>query len=151
MFNFIFKSFFDLLFGTSLFLESHRLVFSLKDLLFTFQCTFSFNLRGVNESYFSIPFSCCQYFFKIFLKYFFALFLGQNKKLVFDVFFVLCFTFITNFLCVIFNILSVARYKKYLNTDVDFCQHFFWIFLKFFSKLFCFCFFTFISARYFLY
>ena len=102
--NFYFLIFFDLLFGTFLFLENHRLVFSLKDSIVYFSMYFFVCSLCVNETYFSIPFSYCQYFFKIFLKYFFISFLRQNKKLVIDVFFYFLFLLFTNSCVLFFNI-----------------------------------------------
>ena len=78
--NFYFLIFFWFTFWYIFISENHRLVFSLKDLLFTFQCTFLFCSLVVNETYFSIPFSYCQYFFKKYFKYFFVRFLGKIKN-----------------------------------------------------------------------
>ena len=99
-FNFLI--FFDLLFGTFLFLENHRLVYSLKDSIVYFSMYFFVCSLGVNETYFSIPFLYCQYFFKNILKIFFVSFLRQNKKLVVGVFTIVLLLLFTNFLCIIF-------------------------------------------------
>ena len=66
-----------------------------------FNVLFSCSL-GVNETYFSIPFSYCQDFFENIFKIFFTLFFRQNKKLVFDVFIIVLLLLFTNFLCIIF-------------------------------------------------
>ena len=45
-----------------------------------FSMYFLFCSLVVNETYFSIPFSYCQYFFKKYFKYFFVRFLGKIKN-----------------------------------------------------------------------
>ena len=102
--NFYFLIFFWFTFWYFFISKEYRLVFSLKDSIVYFSMYFFVCSLCVNETYFSIPFSYCQYFFKIFLKYFFISFLRQNKKLVIDVFFYFLFLLFTNSCVLFFNI-----------------------------------------------
>ena len=70
-FEFFLSSFlFHYLFGTFLFWNYRLVSFSLKVLLFTFQCTF-FSLFSIEDDlHYTIPFSFCQYFFLIIFYFF---------------------------------------------------------------------------------
>ena len=98
LFEFFLSSFlFHYLFGTFLFWNYRLVSFSLKVLLFTFQCTFFFLFSIEDDLHYTIPFSFCQYFFLI-IFYFFLPSFRQNKKLVILVFFLFFLSFfITNF------------------------------------------------------
>ena len=92
--NFNFLIFFWFTFWYFFISKEYRLVFSLKDSLFTFQCTFSFCCLCRTIGILTYLFLFVNTFLNFFQNYFLP-FLRQNKKLVIDVFcliFVLLFT-----------------------------------------------------------
>ena len=92
--NFNFLIFFWFTFWYFFISKEYRLVFSLKDSLFTFQCTFSFCCLCRTICILTYLFLFVNTFLNFFQNYFLP-FLRQNKKLVIDVFcliFVLLFT-----------------------------------------------------------
>ena len=137
LFEFFLSSFlFHYLFGTFLFWNYRLVSFSLKVLLFTFQCTL-FSLFSIEDDlHYTIPFSFCQYFFLI-IFYFFLPSFRQNKKLVILVFFLFFLSFfITNFFRFFFFFLLSARYFFILSHFVLSCQHFLIIFFFLFLPTF---------------
>ena len=95
---FRFISFFkNLLFGTTFRLKcNYRLVLSLKDLLFTFQCTFSFFMRTI------FIILCIFFFVNTFLKFLFCFcsLLGAKKLVMFT----------SNFILLCFNLLLIHMF-----------------------------------------
>ena len=127
--------FFIIFFGTFLFWNYRLVSFSLKVLLFTFQCTF-FSLFSIEDDlHYTIPFSFCQYFFLI-IFYFFLPSFRQNKKLVILVFFLFFLSFfITNFFRFFFFFCCLLGTFLYYHI-LSFLVNTFWLFFSsFFFQL----------------